>query len=81
MALTSNDASKRLLGRWWKRLHRVGLHTLAGFFFISYVLEATRDARFAGFVAFMVVLGLLRALAIPTVRARISKGRREARGT
>ncbi len=26
MALTSNDASVRALGMWWKRLHRTGMH-------------------------------------------------------
>lgn len=36
MALTSNDASQRLLGRWWKRLHRVGIHYLWFIFLFSY---------------------------------------------
>ncbi len=37
MALTSNDASMRLLGRWWKRLHRLGIHVVWLVFTVSYV--------------------------------------------
>jgi methionine sulfoxide reductase heme-binding subunit len=36
MALTSNDASMKVLGRWWKRLHVAGIHTLWFVFTFSY---------------------------------------------
>ncbi len=36
MALTSNGASMRLLGRWWKRLHTLGIHWLWFIFVFSY---------------------------------------------
>lgn len=36
MALTSNDASVRLLGRWWKRLHQFGIHYIWLIFTLSY---------------------------------------------
>lgn len=36
MALTSNDTSQRMLGRWWKRLHRVGIHYIWFIFLFSY---------------------------------------------
>ncbi|RJF90396.1 hypothetical protein D3876_09095 [Sphingomonas cavernae] len=36
MALTSNDASQRMLGGWWKRLHRLGIHYIWFIFLFSY---------------------------------------------
>jgi len=42
MALTSNDWSQRALGRWWKRLHRVGIWTLFAIFFVNYVGRIAR---------------------------------------
>lgn len=36
MALTSNDASQRGLGVWWKRLHRIGIHWLWFVYATSY---------------------------------------------
>jgi DMSO/TMAO reductase YedYZ heme-binding membrane subunit len=36
MALTSNDASMRAMGAWWKRLHRTGIHALWFVFALSY---------------------------------------------
>ena len=40
MAFTSNDASQRLLGRWWKWLHRIGIHYIWLIFTISYTSRA-----------------------------------------
>ncbi|OHD03847.1 MAG: hypothetical protein A2885_20405 [Sphingopyxis sp. RIFCSPHIGHO2_01_FULL_65_24] len=40
MALTSNDASQRLLGRGWTWLHRIGIHYIWLIFFISYASRA-----------------------------------------
>ena len=36
MALTSTDAAKRAMGRWWKVLHKVGIHWLWFVFASSY---------------------------------------------
>jgi sulfoxide reductase heme-binding subunit YedZ len=36
MAFTSNDASVKALGVWWKRIHRVGIHWLWFIFAFSY---------------------------------------------
>lgn len=40
MALTSNDASQRLLGRGWVWLHRIGIHYVWLIFFIGYASRA-----------------------------------------
>lgn len=37
MAATSNDASMRLLGKWWKRLHSFGIHYIWLIFTLSYL--------------------------------------------
>jgi DMSO/TMAO reductase YedYZ heme-binding membrane subunit len=37
MALTSTAAAQRAMGRWWKRLHRTGIHYLWFVFAQSYV--------------------------------------------
>ena len=37
MALTSSDATQRAMGRWWKRLHRFGIHYLWLIFAQSYL--------------------------------------------
>ncbi len=37
MALTSTAAAQRALGKWWKRLHRVGIHYLWLIFAQSYL--------------------------------------------
>jgi len=36
MALTSNDAAARAMGKWWKVLHRTGMHWLWFVFTVSY---------------------------------------------
>ena len=36
MALTSTDAAKRAMGRWWKVLHKAGIHWLWFVFASSY---------------------------------------------
>ncbi|MEM6991314.1 MAG: ferric reductase-like transmembrane domain-containing protein [Myxococcota bacterium] len=54
MALTSSNRAKRILRLWWKRLHRVALHSLWLFFLASYVLEAARDPVFAPAVLLLV---------------------------
>jgi DMSO/TMAO reductase YedYZ heme-binding membrane subunit len=41
MAATSNDASQRVLGRWWSRLHTVGVYVLWIDFIVTYSGAAT----------------------------------------
>ena len=36
MALTSSDSAKRVMGKWWKRLHRLGIHLLWFMFTMTY---------------------------------------------
>ena len=45
LAITSNDASQRLLGRWWKRLHRTGIHLIWLVFVLSYASRIPDPAR------------------------------------
>ncbi len=62
MALTSNDASQRKLGIWWKRLHRLGIHWLWFIFAFSYFGRImTPEKRLEGVILFglcLVALGL-----------------------
>jgi len=37
MVLTSNDAARRAMGVWWKRLHRTGIHALWFVYTFSYL--------------------------------------------
>ena len=60
LALTSNDTSQRLLGKWWKRLHRVGIHFIWLTFLASYASRIPDPARMhIGLVFTPVVLGAL----------------------
>ncbi|HMO75676.1 MAG TPA: hypothetical protein PKD99_14290 [Sphingopyxis sp.] len=43
MALTSNDASQRRLGRAWTWLHRIGIHYVWLIFFIGYATRAVHE--------------------------------------
>lgn len=43
MALTSTNAAQRRLGRWWKRIHTVGIHYVWFIFTASYTLRAIGD--------------------------------------
>lgn len=45
MALTSNDASMRRLGRGWRWLHRLGIHYIWLIFFISYAGRIVDPAK------------------------------------
>lgn len=44
MALTSNDASQRALGRGWRRLHRTGLWYLVFIYVLTYYGRVTESA-------------------------------------
>lgn len=43
MALTSSNAAMRRLGRWWKRIHTLGIHYIWLIFTASYTLSALGD--------------------------------------
>jgi methionine sulfoxide reductase heme-binding subunit len=60
MALTSNDASRRALGIWWKRIHRVGIHWLWFIFTFSYFGRLFDPGRMAqGAILFLLCLAAL----------------------
>jgi DMSO/TMAO reductase YedYZ heme-binding membrane subunit len=60
MALTSNEAAMRALGRNWKRLHTLGIHWLWFIFAFSYFgrVAEGQEMPYAG-IAFAVALGAL----------------------
>jgi DMSO/TMAO reductase YedYZ heme-binding membrane subunit len=62
MALTSNDAAMRALGRNWKRLHRFGIHYVWLIFTLAYagrLLESkTRPEAIYGVTLCLAALGL-----------------------
>lgn len=43
MALTSNRAAMKAMGKWWKRLHRAGIHYLWFIFLQSYLGRIFRE--------------------------------------
>lgn len=72
MALTSNDAAMRMLGKNWKRLHTLGIHWLWFVYTFSY-LGRVADGREMPFA------GLAVAVALAALGLRIAvwlKGRR-----
>lgn len=75
MALTSNDASQRAMGRWWKRLHTVGLHYTWLIFLISYGGRAFHEDPAYHIEGRVFAPLLLAALAI-RLWAKFGRGRR-----
>jgi methionine sulfoxide reductase heme-binding subunit len=76
MALTSNDAAQRAMGRNWKRLHTAGIHWLWAVFVITYGgrVAAGKEMPYAGIcvaVAFA-ALGLRIAASLKTRRLRLA---------
>ncbi len=60
MALTSNDASMRAMGVWWKRLHTVGIHWLWFIFTFSYFGRIFDPGRMAqGLILFPICIAAL----------------------
>lgn len=60
MALTSNNRSQKFLGKYWKWLHRIGIHYIWTIFAISYASRiADPDMRLTGLVFTPVMLGAL----------------------
>jgi DMSO/TMAO reductase YedYZ heme-binding membrane subunit len=72
MALTSNDASVRALGPWWKRLHTLGIHWLWFIFAFSYAGRIGDPARRAEGLLFF---GLCIAALALRVAAQIKRKR------
>lgn len=59
MALTSNTAAMRMLGKWWKRLHQFGIHLLWFVFAFSYLgrlADSDPDRQIVGLVFFPIAL-------------------------
>lgn len=74
MALTSNDAAMRALGRNWKRLHTVGIHLLWFIFFIDMARDvAIPERQQFGLPALVLVLG---ALGLRIAAARKARAKR-----
>ncbi len=66
MALTSNDASMRRMGIWWKRLHSLGTHWVWLVFTLSYLSRSVDPERMAQGVALFPIAaaaGLIRLTA------------------
>jgi len=76
MALTSNNASMRAMGKWWKLLHRIGIHWLWFVFAFSYFGRIFDPDRAAiGFFFFPIAAGaaLIRLLAWLRIRRQVQK--------
>ena len=66
MALTSNRAAMQAMGKWWKILHRIGIHWLWFVFAFSYLGRIFDPERAAiGYLFFPIAMGaaLIRFLA------------------
>ena len=60
MAATSNNASMRMMGRWWKRIHTLGIHWIWFIFTFSYFGRLFDPERWAqGAVLFPLCLAAL----------------------
>jgi len=59
MAFTSNAATMLMLGKWWKRLHRFGIHLLWFVFAFSYLgrlADSDPDRQMIGLIFFPIAL-------------------------
>ncbi len=59
MAFSSNTPAMRMLGKWWKRLHRAGIHLLWFIFAFSYLGRLTDpdpDRQMIGMVLFPIAM-------------------------
>jgi DMSO/TMAO reductase YedYZ heme-binding membrane subunit len=74
MALSSNDFAVRRLGRWWKRLHRVGIHYLWVVFVYTFGGIALFAPWYWSFVAVGIAGLLLRVIARRSMSQHASVG-------
>lgn len=74
MALTSNDQSMRAMGKWWKRLHTLGIHWLWFIYVFSY-FGRIMDGKEMGVAPYFFPIALL-ALGL---RVAVWMRRRKAR--
>ena len=70
MALTSNDASVRWLGRWWKRLHSVGAYYVWFIFALTFYGRGISASVATGMLLLMVLAILARLVVAKTPQAR-----------
>jgi methionine sulfoxide reductase heme-binding subunit len=71
MAMTSNNASMKAMGIWWKRVHTIGIHWIWFIFFFSYlgrIFDA--ELRVQGVLFTVLCLAALGLRAIAWLRAR-----------
>ena len=69
MALTSNDASQRLLGAWWKRLHTVGAYWIWFVFALTFSGRAFEPSLSQALLVLLIAALMLR-VAVALRRAR-----------
>ncbi len=69
MALTSNDASQRLLGAWWKRLHTVGAYWIWFVFALTFSGRAFEPSLSQALLVLLIAALMLR-IAVALRRAR-----------
>lgn len=75
MALTSNEAAMRALGKNWRRLHSLGIHWLWFVFFASYAGRIMKpESMTTGIVGTTVVLGALGLRIAAWAKGRSRKG-------
>ncbi|MEZ5696910.1 MAG: hypothetical protein R3E18_10910 [Sphingomonadaceae bacterium] len=79
MALTSNNWSMRRLGKWWKRLHLLGLHYVWLIFFAGRALRLAEGDPAYFLSAFIMGAVLLAALLLRMAAWSVTR-RRAARG-
>ena len=68
MALTSTNAAQRAMGRWWKRLHRVGIHFLWFIFAYDFTSLSFGSERMAFAIPAAIVVWLALAIRIAAWR-------------
>jgi len=72
MAVTSNDAAQRALGRWWKRLHTTGMWVLWVIFAVGYVRGMAKPGMFPFAALLSIALIVPALLRIPTLRRLVT---------
>jgi len=81
MALTSTDGWQRRLGRWWRRLHSVGIYYIWFIFTASYAGRAFGDDPDKRIVGIIFGIVLIAALALRLWPRRLNADRLAGRAT